>query len=41
MITNKGVVEDLTGVPLLVHLIHGQNFLDAETYLGLMTKAGD
>ncbi len=33
MITNKGVVEDLTGVPLLDHVIHGQDFLDAETYL--------
>ncbi len=28
MITNKGVVEDLTGVPLLEHLIHSQDFLD-------------
>lgn len=35
MITNKGVVEDLTGVPLLDHVIHGQDFLDAETYLDL------
>lgn len=34
MITNKGVVEDLTGVPLLDHLIHGQDFLDAEVYDG-------
>ena len=41
MITNKGVVEDLAGVPLLDHLIHGQDFLDAEIYLGLMAKAGD
>lgn len=32
MITNKGVVEDLTGVPLLDHLIHGQDFLDADAY---------
>lgn len=30
MITNKGLIEDLTGVPLLEHLIHGQDFLDAE-----------
>ena len=30
MITNKGVVEDLTGVPLLDHLIHGQDFLDED-----------
>jgi dethiobiotin synthetase len=28
MITNKGVLEDLTGVPLLDHLIHQQDFLD-------------
>ena len=30
MITNKGVIEDLTGVPLLDHLIHDQDFLDEE-----------
>ena len=35
MITNKGVVEDLTGVPLLEHLIFNQNFLDAEGFRGL------
>ena len=35
MITNKGVVEDLTGVPLLDHVIYGQDFLDAENYLGI------
>ena len=40
MITNKGVVEDLTGVPLLDHLIHGQDFLDAETYLKILTIDG-
>ena len=28
MVTNKGVIEDLAGVPLLDHLIHGQDFLD-------------
>lgn len=33
MITNKGVVEDLTGVALLDHLIHGQDFLDGDFYL--------
>lgn len=27
MITNKGVIEDLAGVPLLDHLIHGQDFI--------------
>ena len=36
MITNKGVIEDLTGLPLLQHLIHGQDFLDEE----LMEKLG-
>lgn len=35
MITNKGVIEDLTGVPLLEHLIHGQDFLDVEAFLRL------
>ncbi|MEO7098193.1 MAG: dethiobiotin synthase [Luteolibacter sp.] len=35
MITNKGVVEDLTGVPLLDHLIHGQDFLDLEIFLNI------
>lgn len=28
MITNKGVVEELADVPLLDHLIHGQDFID-------------
>lgn len=32
MITNKGVVEDLTGLPLLDHLIHGQDFIDLEFF---------
>ncbi len=36
MITNKGVIEDLTGVPLLDHLIHGQDFLDVEAFLGTL-----
>ncbi len=31
MITNKSVVGDLTGIPLLEHLIFGQDFLEAET----------
>ena len=30
MITNKGVIEDLSGVPLLDHLIHGQDFISPE-----------
>lgn len=28
MITNKGIIEELAGVPLLDHLIYGQDFLD-------------
>lgn len=28
MITNKGVIEELSGVPLLDHLIHAQDFID-------------
>ncbi|MFT3990278.1 MAG: dethiobiotin synthase [Luteolibacter sp.] len=28
MITNKGVIEDLTGLPLLDHLIYQQDFID-------------
>jgi len=32
MITNKGVVEDLTGVPLLDHLIKDQDFLDSRVF---------
>jgi len=36
MITNKGVIEDLTGVPLLDHVIHGQEFLDE----GWLEKVG-
>lgn len=35
MITNKGVVEDLTGVPLLEHLIYNQNFFDPTAFIGL------
>ncbi len=30
MITNKGVLAELSGVPLLDHLIHGQDFIDDE-----------
>jgi len=32
MITNKGVIEDLSGIPLLDHLIHGQDFVDIGPY---------
>ncbi len=39
MITNKGVMEDLAGVPLLDHVIHGQEFLDEDWLerLGLLS----
>jgi dethiobiotin synthetase len=30
MITNKGIIESLTQVPLLDHIIHGQDFLSPE-----------
>ena len=30
MITNKGIIESLTSVPLLDHIIHGQDFLSPE-----------
>jgi dethiobiotin synthetase len=33
MITNKGVVEELTGVPLLEHVIHQQDFLDVSVFM--------
>lgn len=33
MITNKGVIEDLAGVPLLAHLIHRQDFIEIEAFL--------
>ena len=36
MITNKGVLEDLTGAPLLDHLIHGQDFLDEDAVAKLI-----
>ena len=35
MITNKSVIADLTGAPLLEHLIYQQDFLDAETLSAL------
>lgn len=41
MITNKGVVEDLAGVPLLDHLIHGQDFITPGTLERLTTPQTD
>jgi len=35
MITNKGVIEELAGVPLLDHLIFGQDFLEPDAYLNI------
>jgi dethiobiotin synthetase len=32
-ITNKGIVEQLTGVPIVAEIIHGQDFLDVEPFL--------
>ena len=39
MITNKSVLAELTGVPLLEHLIHGQNYLDVPV-VGKLADAG-
>jgi dethiobiotin synthetase len=33
MITNKSVIEELAGVPLLAHLIHHQDFVETEPFL--------
>ncbi len=33
MITNKGVIADLAGVPLLDHLIHNQDFIHADAFI--------
>ena len=32
-ITNKGMIEQLTGAPILAEIIHGQDFLDVEPFL--------
>jgi len=32
-VTNKGVIEELTGAPILAEIIHGQDFLDLEPFL--------
>jgi len=32
-ITNKGVIEELTGAPILAEIIHGQDFVDIEEFL--------
>jgi len=33
-ITNKGIIEQLTGLPILAEIIHGQDFLEVEPFLG-------
>ncbi len=40
MISNKAVLEDLTGAPVLAHLIHGQDFLDLEPFFRVRGQAG-
>jgi dethiobiotin synthetase len=32
-ITNQGMLEELTGLPILAEIIHGQDFLDVEPFL--------
>jgi hypothetical protein len=36
MITNNGLIASLSGVPLLDHVIHGQDFLDIQPILDLL-----
>jgi dethiobiotin synthetase len=36
MITNKGLIASLAGVPLLEHVIHGQDFMDVQPVLDLL-----
>lgn len=38
MITNKGILESITDVPLLDHIIHGQDFLSPEL-IDVLTRA--
>jgi len=33
-ITNKGIIEQLTGLNILAEIIHGQDFLEVEPFLG-------
>jgi dethiobiotin synthetase len=33
-ITNKGIIEQLTGLTILAEIIHGQDFLEVEPFLG-------
>lgn len=40
MISNKAVLEDLTGVPVLEHLIHGQDFLDPGPFFRVRGAVG-
>ncbi|GAA5482646.1 dethiobiotin synthase [Haloferula sargassicola] len=35
-VTNKGVIEELTGAPILAEIIHGQDFLDVDPFLQLV-----
>jgi dethiobiotin synthetase len=37
-ITNKGVIEKLTGAPILAEIIHGQDFLDTEPFHTWMNR---
>ena len=32
-VTNKGIIEELTGAPILAEIIHGQDFVDVEPFL--------
>jgi dethiobiotin synthetase len=38
MITNKGLIAGLAGVPLLEHVIHGQDFMEVQPVLDLLGR---
>jgi hypothetical protein len=38
MITNKGLIEELTGLPLIDHLIHQQNFINLDALENIKSR---
>ena len=40
MITNRGLFDRFTGVPVLAHVIHSQDFLDLDPFLDALGPAG-
>ena len=37
-ITNKGMIEELTGAPILAEIIHGQDFVEVEPFLEFLAR---